>query len=397
MITVPLLDLKPQYASIKEEIQAAINRVCDSQYFIMGPEVTELEAELAAYCQAKFALGVSSGTDALILALMALEIKPDDEIITTPYTFFATAGSIARLGAKAVFADIDPKTYNLDPAQLEAKITPKTRAIMPVHLYGQCADMAPMMEIAQRHNLYLIEDAAQAIGSEYKGRRAGSIGHIGCFSFFPSKNLGAFGDGGAITTNDPHLAERLRILRVHGAEPKYYHKFVGGNFRLDALQAAIIRVKLKHLDSWTAGRQRNAAHYNHLFSAAGLTAASGKGWPLLTLPYESSEAGQYALRTDGEVDPFPGHRHIYNQYVIRVNRQRDELRTFLTERKIGSEIYYPVPLHRQECFAEWGYPAGAYPHSEAAAAQTLAIPIYPELTAEQLQTVVAAVAEFYKV
>jgi dTDP-4-amino-4,6-dideoxygalactose transaminase len=397
MITVPLLDLKPQYASIKEEIQTALHRVCDSQYFIMGPEVAELEAELALYCQAKFALGVSSGTDALILALMALEIKPGDEVITTPYTFFATAGSIARLGAKAVFVDIDPKTYNLAPAQIEAKITSKTRAIMPVHLYGQCADMDPLLEIAQRHNLYVIEDAAQAIGSEYKGRRAGSLGHIGCFSFFPSKNLGAFGDGGAVTANDPHLADRMRILRVHGAEPKYYHKFVGGNFRLDALQAAVIRVKLKHLDSWTAGRQRNAARYNELFHKTDLTGDSANGQPLLTLPYESSESGQYALRTDVEVDPFPGHRHIYNQYIIRLNRQRDELRAFLTERKIGSEIYYPVPLHQQECFAEWGYQADPYLHSEAAALQTLAIPIYPELTDEQLQTVVAAIAEFYRV
>lgn len=394
MITVPLLDLKPQYASIKEEIQAALNRVCDSQYFIMGPEVATLEAELAIYCQAKYALGVSSGTDALILALMALEIKPDDEIITTPYTFFATAGSIARLGARAVFVDIDPKTYNLDPAQLEAKITPKTRAIMPVHLYGQCADIDPLLEIAQQHNLYVIEDAAQAIGSEYKGRRAGSLGHIGCFSFFPSKNLGAFGDGGAVTTNEPHLAERMRILRVHGAEPKYYHKFVGGNFRLDALQAAVIRVKLKHLDSWTAGRQRNAARYNELFSATGLT---GKDGSMLTLPYESNESGHYALRTNAEVNPFSGHRHIYNQYVIRLNRQRDELRAFLTERKIGTEIYYPVPLHQQECFADWGCQAGNYPHSEAAALQTLAIPIYPELADEQLQTVVATIAEFYQV
>lgn len=393
MITVPLLDLKPQYASIKEEIQAALNRVCDSQYFIMGPEVAELEAELAIYCQAKFALGVSSGTDALILALMALEIKPDDEIITTPYTFFATAGSIARLGARAVFVDIDPKTYNLDPAQLEAKISPKTRAIMPVHLYGQCADIDPLLEIAQQHNLYVIEDAAQAIGSEYKGRRAGSLGHIGCFSFFPSKNLGAFGDGGAVTTNDPHLAERMRILRVHGAEPKYYHKFVGGNFRLDALQAAVIRVKLKHLDNWTAGRQHNAARYNELFGATGLI---GKDGFILTLPYESNESGRYALRTNAKVGPFTGHRHIYNQYVIRLSRQRDELRAFLTGRKIGTEIYYPVPLHQQECFAGWGYQAGDYPHSEAAAVQTLALPIYPELTDEQLQTVVATIAEFYK-
>lgn len=391
MITVPLLDLKPQYAPIKAEIQAAINRVCDSQHFIMGPEVSELESELAAYCQTKFALGVSSGTDALVLALMAINLKPGEEVITTPYTFFATAGSVARLGAKAVFADIDPKTYNLDPAQIEAKITPKTRAIMPVHLYGQCADMDPIMEIARRHNLYVIEDAAQAIGSEYKGRRAGSIGHIGCFSFFPSKNLGAFGDGGAVSTNDPQLAERMRILRVHGAEPKYYHKFVGGNFRLDALQAAVIRVKLKHLDSWTAGRQHNAARYNQLFNAAGLADSH------LTLPYESCESGQYAHRSQAAVDPFPGQRHIYNQYIIRVDRQRDELRAFLAERKIGTEIYYPVSLHQQECFADWGYQAGAFPGSEAATAQTLAIPIYPELTDEQLQTVVNAIAEFYKV
>lgn len=397
MITVPLLDLKPQYASIKEEIQTALQRVCDSQYFIMGPEVAELEAELALYCQAKFVLGVSSGTDALILALMALEIKPGDEVITTPYTFFATAGSIARLGAKAVFVDIDPKTYNLDPAQIEAKITSKTRAIMPVHLYGQCADMDPILEIAQRHNLFVIEDAAQAIGAEYKGRRAGSLGHIGCFSFFPSKNLGAFGDGGAVTANDPHLAERMRILRVHGAEPKYYHKFVGGNFRLDALQAAVIRVKLNHLDSWTAGRQRNAARYNELFQKTGLTGASVNGQPLLTLPYESRESAQYTLRTDAEVAPFPGHRHIYNQYILRLSRQRDELRAFLAERKIGTEIYYPVPLHQQECFVEWGYQTEPYPHSEAAALQTLAIPIYPELTDEQLQTVVAAIAEFYRI
>ncbi|MBE7470269.1 MAG: transcriptional regulator [Anaerolineae bacterium] len=389
MISVPLLDLKPQYAPIKEEIQAAINRVCDSQYFIMGPEVSELESELAAYCQTQFALGVSSGTDALILALMAIDLKPGDEVITTPYTFFATAGSVARLGATAVFADIDPQTYNLDPAQLEAKITPKTRAIIPVHLYGQCADMDPIMEIAQKHNLYVIEDAAQAIGSEYKGRRAGSIGHIGCFSFFPSKNLGAFGDGGAVSTNDPELAEQMRILRVHGAEPKYYHKFVGGNFRLDALQAAVIRIKLKYLDSWTAGRQRNAARYNQLFSEAGLAGSQ------LTLPVESRESGQYALRTDAEIGPFPGHRHIYNQYILRAATQRDELRAFLTERKIGTEIYYPVSLHQQECFAEWGGQSGQFPHSEAAAVQTLAVPIYPELTDEQLQAVVTGIAEFY--
>ncbi len=382
MTPVPLLDLKLQYAAIKAEIQAVINEVCNSQYFIMGPEVTGLEQELADYCQTRFALGVSSGTDALILALMALDLQPGDEVITSPYTFFATAGAIARLGAKAVFADIDSRTYNLDPTQLEACITPQTRAIMPVHLYGQCADMAPILEIAQRHHLYVIEDAAQAIGAEYKGRRAGSLGHIGCFSFFPSKNLGAFGDGGAVTTNDPHLAEQMRILRVHGAEPKYYHKFVGGNFRLDALQAAVIRVKLRYLDGWTAGRQRNAAYYNQHLSAI----------PGLTLPVESAETGQYALR--GDDNPFAGHRHIYNQYIVKAAGRRDELRAFLTERKIGTEIYYPVPLHLQECFAGWGYQNGAFPHSEAAAHQTLALPIYPELTEAQLQAVVAAIAEF---
>ena len=395
MITVPLLDLKPQYAAIKEEIKTALERVCDSQHFIMGPEVQALEQDLAAYCQTEFALGVSSGTDALILALMAINLKPGDEVITVPYTFFATAGSVARLGAKAVFVDIDPKTFNLDPAQIEAKITPKTRAIMPVHLYGQCVDMDPIMEIAQRYNLYVIEDAAQAIGAEYKGRRAGSLGHIGCFSFFPSKNLGAFGDAGAVTTNDPELAEYMKILRVHGGEPKYYHKFVGGNFRIDALQAAIIRIKLKYLDDWTSGRQRNAVLYNELFTEVGLTDISGSHGPWLTLPYESRQTGEYAQRTKASA-PFAGHRHIYNQYVIRLDHQRDELRAFLTEHKIGSEVYYPVPLHQQECFAEWNYGSGDYPLSETAAAQTLAIPIYPELTEEQIQTVVNTIAEFYR-
>jgi dTDP-4-amino-4,6-dideoxygalactose transaminase len=396
MTTVPLLDLKPQYAAIKEEIQAAINRVCDSQYFIMGPEVQALEKDLTAYCQTKFALGVSSGTDALLLAMMAIDIKPGDEIITTPYTFFATAGCVARLGATAVFVDIDAKTFNIDPAKIEGKITSKTKAIIPVQLYGQCADMDPIMDIAERYNLYVIEDAAQAIGSEYKGRRAGSIGHIGCFSFFPSKNLGAFGDGGAVTTNDPDLAEQMRILRVHGGKPKYYHRFVGGNFRLDALQGAIVRVKLKYLDTWTAGRQRNAALYNRLFTELELTGASDGDGPILTLPFESGEAGQYAHRI-GTDAPFPGYRHIYNQYVLRVSHGRDDLRTFLTERKIGSEIYYPVPLHLQECFVEWDYQAGDYPVSEKAAAQTVAIPIYPDLTEEQIQTVVDAIVEFANV
>ena len=392
MITVPLLDLKPQYAPIKEEIQAAINDVCDSQYFIMGPKVVEMEKDIATYCQSEFAWGVSSGTDALILALMALDIKEGDEVITTPYTFFATAGSIARLGATAVFVDIDPATYNLDPAEIEAKITPQTKAIIPVHLYGQCADMDPIMEIAQRHNLFVIEDAAQAIGSEYKGRRAGSIGHIGCFSFFPSKNLGAFGDGGAVTTNDPELAERMRILRVHGGEPKYYHKYIGGNFRLDALQAVVVQIKLKYLDAWTEGRQRNAALYNKLLSESGLT---GGDQPAITLPYESLETGHNLQRCTADENPFAGHRHIYNQYILRVNQGRDELRQFLSARHIGNEVYYPVPLHMQECFATWGYHEGDFPHSEQAAQQTIAIPIYPELSEAQIQAVVDGIVAFY--
>ncbi len=393
MTTVPLLDLKPQYAAIKDEIQMAINRVCDSQYFIMGPEVQAFEQDLATYCQTEFALGVSSGTDALLLAMMAIGVKPGDEIITTPYTFFATAGCVARLGARAVFADIDPKTFNIDPAKIEERIMSKTKVIIPVQLFGQCADMDPIMDIAKRRNLYVIEDAAQAIGSEYEGRRAGSIGHIGCFSFFPSKNLGAFGDGGAVTTNDPDLAEQMRILRVHGGEPKYYHKFVGGNFRLDALQAAVLRVKLKYLDDWTAGRQRNAALYNELFTKAGLTEAADGNTFSLTLPVESGESGQYAPRAGLEA-PFAGYRHIYNQYVPRVSHNRDELRAFLQKRDVGSEIYYPVPLHLQECFADWGYKPGDYPVSEEAAAQTIALPIYPELTEEQIRIVVEVIAEF---
>lgn len=395
MVTVPLLDLKPQYAPLKEEIQAAISEVCDSQYFIMGPKLVEMEKDIAAYCQTEFAWGVSSGTDALILALMAIDLKEGDEVITTPYTFFATAGSIARLGAKAIFVDIDPLTYNLNPAEIEAKITPRTKAIIPVHLYGQCADMDPIMEIATRHNLFVIEDAAQAIGSEYKGKRAGSIGHIGCFSFFPSKNLGAFGDAGAVTTNDPDLAERMRILRVHGGEPKYYHKYVGGNFRLDALQAVVIQIKLRYLDDWTIGRQRNAALYNKLFTEAGLTTASNGGQPAITLPYESLETGQYLQRCSGAEPAFAGHRHIYNQYILRVSHSRDDLRQFLSERHIGNEVYYPVPLHIQECFAYWGYRDGDFTHSEQAAKQTIAIPIYPELSDIQIQAVVDGIAAFY--
>lgn len=376
---IPLLDLKAQYAPIRAEIRAAMDRVCDAQYFIGGPEVEALEGEIARYSTARFAIGVTSGTDALIVALMASGIKPGDEVITTPYSFFATAGCIDRLGAVPVFVDIDPLSYNVDPALIEAALTAKTRAIIPVHLYGQMAEMDPIMEIAAHHNLIVIEDAAQAIGAEYGGRRAGSIGHFGCFSFFPSKNLGAFGDGGMVTANDADLAHVARLLRNHGAEPKYYHKLVGGNFRLDALQAAILRIKLPHLDGWTAGRQRNAARYRELFAATGLVvdgpSAAGKGG--IVLPAE-----------------LPARRHIYNQFVIRTDR-RAAVMAALKARKIGHEIYYPVPLHLQECFAELGYRPGSLPHAELAANETLALPIYSELTEDMQAAVVAAVASAY--
>lgn len=373
---IPLLDLKAQYAPIREEIRAAMDRVCDAQHFIGGPEVEALEKEVAHYSHAQFGVGVTSGTDALIVALMTIGVKPGDEVITTSYTFFATAGCIHRLGAMPVFVDIDPASYNIDPSLIEAAITAKTRAILPVHLYGQMADMDPIMEVAARHNLFVIEDAAQAIGAEYKGRRAGSIGHFGCFSFFPSKNLGGFGDGGMITTNDPALAHRAKLLRNHGAEPKYYHKLVGGNFRLDALQAAILRIKLRYLDGWTAGRQRNAARYRQLFADANLIAEG------------ESAAGKNGVILPTEA---PERRHIHNQFVIRTDR-RDAVMAKLRERKIGCEIYYPVPLHLQECFAELGYVAGDLPHAELAAKETVALPIYAELTEDMQAAVVAAVA-----
>lgn len=367
---VPLLDLKEQYRPIREEIRAAIDRVADAQWFINGPEVEGLEREVAEYSGAPYGIGVSSGTDALLVAMMAIEVQPGDEIITTPYSFFATAGCIARLGAKPVFVDIDPVSYNILPEAIEAAITPRTRAIIPVHLYGQMADMDPIMEVARRHGLTVIEDAAQAIGSEYHGRRAGSLGDFGCFSFFPSKNLGGFGDGGLVTALDEALAARVRQLRNHGDGPKYYHKFVGGNFRLDALQAAVLRVKLPYLDTWTEGRQRNAARYRALFADADL--------PTVSLPVES-----------------PDRRHIYNQFIIRVPH-RDDLIAYLRERQIGCEVYYPVPLHLQECFAYLGYKTGEFPASEAAAKETLALPIYPELTEVQQSTVVDAVADFHR-
>jgi dTDP-4-amino-4,6-dideoxygalactose transaminase len=381
---VPLLDLKAQYAPLREEIREAIDRVADAQYFILGPEVEALEKEIAAYSQCEFGIGMSSGSDALLVALMAIDLKPGDEVITSTYTFFATAGAVARLNAKPVFVDIDPLTYNIDAQQVAAAITDRTRAIIPVHLYGQVADMDPIMEIARAHKLYVIEDAAQAIGAEAHGRRAGSIGDMGCFSFFPSKNLGGFGDGGMITTNDAELAKKIKLLRNHGYSPKYYNKVVGGNFRLDAIQAAILRVKLKYLDQWTEGRQRNAATYRRLFGEAELSLkpSTVAGQPLsefsgVVLPEENSDS-----------------RHIYNQFVIR-SGHRDELMKHLKERKIGTEIYYPVPMHVQECFADLDYHAGDFPLSESAAAETLALPIYPELTAEMMATVVDAIADFY--
>jgi dTDP-4-amino-4,6-dideoxygalactose transaminase len=386
MTNVPLLDLKAQYAQIRAEILPVIEQVCASQRFILGDHVLGLEAEVARYCAASAGIGVSSGTDALLLALMALKLGAGDEIITSPFTFFATAGTIARLGARPVFCDIDPATFNLSPVsvaefierhcafesgQLINRATGgRIKALMPVHLYGQSADMDPLMAISRKYSLKVIEDAAQAIGTEYKGKRVGAIGDIGCFSFFPSKNLGAFGDAGLCTTNDAELAESMRVLRVHGGKPKYVHSVIGGNFRIDELQAAVLRVKLKYLDGWTAARQRNAAFYDAALAAADLGAR-------VATPVAAANG-----------------RHIFNQYIVRV-QQRDALKDFLTARSIGSEIYYPVPLHLQKCFAYLGYASGAFPESERAAAETLALPIYPELSEEQLEHVAGSIAGFY--
>ena len=378
---VPLLDLKVQYAAIKPEIDRAVAEVMESQHFILGPQVQECEKAIAQYSRCAHGVGVSSGTDALLICLMSEGIGPGDEIITTPYTFFATAGTIARVGAKPVFVDIEPATYNLDPAQIAAKISSKTRAIMPVHLYGQMADMDAVMELARKHGVVVIEDAAQAIGAECKGRRAGSIGDYGCFSFFPSKNLGAAGDGGMVVTNDSQRAENLVRLRAHGSKPKYYHKVVCGNFRLDTLQAAVVTAKLKHLDDWTVSRQRNAARYDRLFAESGLQVAdssqcSRNGTAQIFLPKVQAD------------------RHIFNQYIIRTSR-RDSLKAALQEKGVGTEIYYPVPMHLQECFASLGYRSGAFPESESAAKETLALPIYPELTEPQAQYVVQCVRDFF--
>jgi dTDP-4-amino-4,6-dideoxygalactose transaminase len=370
---VPLLDLKAQYSAVKTEIEVALAEVMESQHFILGPKVEQCEQAIAQYSGCSHAVGVSSGTDALLACLMAENIGSNDEVITTPYTFCATVDAIARVGATPVFVDIDPITYNMNPLQMSSKVNSRTRAIIPVHLFGQMANMDEVMKVAHKHGLAVIEDAAQAIGAESKGRRAGSIGHYGCFSFFPSKNLGAAGDGGMIVTNDAERAEKLKCLRVHGSKQKYHHKIVGGNFRLDALQAAVVSAKLPHLDQWTAARQRNAKKYDQLFLDAGLVAAG-----------DGSHVGLPKVVTD---------RHIFNQYVIRVSR-RDQLQKSLQQRGIGTEVYYPIPMHLQDCFAYLGHGVGAYPESERAARETLALPIYPELSEAQLRYVVDSICAF---
>ncbi len=362
-VTVPLLDLKAQFAPIRDEVLAAVQRVCESQQFILGPEVEAFEREMGERIGCRHAIGVSSGTDALLAAMMALGIGPGDEVVTSTYSFFATAGCIARLGARPVLVDIDPQTFNIDVDGVRASLGPRTRAIVPVHLFGQCAELAPLVDLSATHGVPLVEDAAQAIGAVYHGRQAGTFGALGCFSFFPSKNLGAFGDGGLVTTDDDGLAAIVRRLRNHGAERQYFHRTVGGNFRLDALQAAVLRIKAPHLPTWTAARQRNAARYRDLFRAHALEG-------VVRLPAEA-----------------PDRTHIYNQFVIRVP-ERDRVRAALQARGIATAIYYPVPLHLQECFAGLGYREGELPEAEAAARDSLALPIFGELTLEQQEYVV---------
>jgi dTDP-4-amino-4,6-dideoxygalactose transaminase len=369
LMRVPLLDLRAQYRTIRTDLDAALLRVAESQLFILGPEVEALEAEVARYCDTAHGVGVSSGTDALLVALMALDIAADDEVITTPFTFFATAGTVARLGARPVFVDIDPDSFNMDMTAAASAITARTKALLPVHLFGRCMELDPLLAAAAGRSVPVIEDAAQAIGAtDERGRKAGSIGLAGCFSFFPTKNLGGFGDGGLVTSNDHEFADRVALLRVHGMRPRYHHHLVGGNFRLDALQAAILRVKLPHLDGWSAARRRNADRYRALLGEAAL---------------------EEHVRAPVDV---PG--HIYNQFVIRVER-RDALREDLSRAGIGTEIYYPVPLHLQECFRSLGHAPGDFPHAEAAAREVLALPIYPELSMDQQVAVIDAIAAFY--
>ena len=373
MRTVPLLDLRAQYAAIRGSVDAAIADVMQSQHFILGPVVEQCETAIARYCGTTHAVGVSSGTDALLACLMAEDIGPGHEVITTPFTFFATAGAIARVGATPVFVDIDPVTYNLDPAQIAARVTSRTRAIVPVHLYGQMADMDAVMEVAAERGLVVIEDAAQAIGAVRNGRRAGNVGHYGCLSFFPSKNLGAAGDGGMIVTSDSARASTLQRLRSHGAKPKYHHALIGGNFRLDAIQAAVVTAKLPYLDAWTAARQANARRYDRLFARAGLTV---EGAPAVVPPAVVAE------------------RHVFNQYTIRV-AQRDALKAHLHQHGVGTEIYYPVPLHQQECFAFLGYKPTEFPESERAARETLALPVHPEVDDDDAGYVVDCIRAFF--
>ena len=403
-MNVPLLDLKPQYLSLKKEIDEAISRVIDSQHFILGKEVELMEKEFCEFLGCSHAFGVSSGSDALLVALMAINLQPGDEVIVPTYSFFATAGVVSRLNAVPVFTDIDPVTMNIDPDDIEKRITKKTKAIIPVHLYGQSADMAPIMEIAQKHNIKVIEDGAQAISAQYKdGRCVGTIGDIGCYSFFPSKNLGCFGDGGLVVTNDDELGHKLKILRVHGGEPKYYHKIIGGNFRIDALQAAIIRVKLPHLNDWSKKRRENAELYTKLFIESGLAEEEGrlefdsKNKILLPKPvYKQSDRDCHSESTLVGEESFSKsltNHHIYNQYIIRVQK-RDELRNYLKEKGIGNEVYYPVPFHLQECFSNLGYRPGDFPKSELAANTSIALPIYPALTIKQIGYVVDNVKIF---
>jgi dTDP-4-amino-4,6-dideoxygalactose transaminase len=368
---MPFLDLKAQYAPIRQELLAAVTRVMDSQHFILGPEVEILEKELAQYVGCEFTIACASGSDALLLSLMAFDLHPGDEVITTPFTFIATGGAIARLDLRPVFVDIDPQTYNLDPGLIEKAITPKTRAIIPVHLFGLAAEMEPILAVAGAHGLKVIEDAAQAISATYRGTSVGALGDCGCFSFFPSKNLGGAGDGGLITTNDPNLADRLKVLRVHGSRKKYIYEAVGVNSRLDTLQAAILRVKLKHLDEWTQARILNARRYRSLFTEHGL---EGK----ITLPHIPADCV-----------------HAFNQFVIR-NRERDALRDYLRQAGIPSEIYYPMPLHLQPAFSYLGYPAGDLPQAEQASREVLALPVYPELNQQQQKLIVSTIADFYK-
>jgi dTDP-4-amino-4,6-dideoxygalactose transaminase len=369
-MNVPLLDLQAQYASLRDEVRPAIERVLESQRFVLGDEVRRLETSIADYCQTEYAVGCASGSDALLLALMALDVKAGDEIITTPFSFFATASCVARLGARPVFVDIDPATYNIDASQVVDAITSRTKAIMPVHIYGQCAEIDPLLALGERHGIPIIEDAAQAIGATDRGRPAGSMGAIGCFSFYPTKNLGGAGDGGIVTTNDEQLAQRMRRLRAHGGITEYQHTEVGINSRLDELQAAVLNVKLSRLDAWSDARAERAAFYTRLLDEADLSFE-------LTTP---------VVRPDC--------RHIFHQYVIRVPRHRDALMDHLRERSVGTKVYYPIPLHLQECFAYLGYREGAFREAERAAAETFALPAYPELSEEQLAYVVDSIKSF---